>query len=194
MSIFPAPRTYLEQARADLRASKVVAPMLLPCHTRYFLQQAYEKAIKAYLLARLGTREDLQVQYLLRDTILGSHSPLADFRPDDDLVEMRERLMRQYPEHWQHGIAVLKMLRREAYALLRGRRTANTLVQLDSTRQSIRAEVPSYRYPFFQGETTVIPARWNGWDTYQGVLQDVVEAVEDLVDYVALTVGIRGRR
>jgi hypothetical protein len=194
MSIFPAPRTYLEQAKADFRASQVTNPALLACHTRYFLQQAYEKSLKAYMLVKVDPDEHPQVLYLLRDTILGSHSPLADFRPEDDLSELQERLIRQYPDHWQRGIKVLKTLRREAYGLLKGRRGANVLVQLDATRQSIRADVPSYRYPFFQGDETIVPSQWQGWDTYQGVLGEAVAAVSELVEAVKLSVGTSGRR
>lgn len=193
MSIFPAPRSYLEQAKADFRVSQATHADLRACHTRYFLQQAYEKAIKAYMLAKLGP-EDSQVEHLLRDTILGSHSPLADFRPDEDLTELTDRLIRKYPNHWQRGIKVLKTLRREAYGLLSGRRGANVLVLLDATRQSIRADVPSYRYPFFQDGETIIPSRWENWDGYQGVLNEVVAAVSELVDAVSLTVGTSGRR
>lgn len=193
MSIFPTPRSYLEQAKADFRVSQVKHADVRACYTRYFLQQAYEKAIKAYMLAKLG-QEHANIELILRDTILGSHSPLADFRPQQDLTELEERLMRQYPDHWQRGIKVLKTLRREAYNVLVGRRGANVLVQIDATRQSIRADVPSYRYPFFSGTETVVPLSWDGWDGYQGPFDDVVVAVRDLLDTVGLTVGTSGRR
>jgi HEPN domain-containing protein len=163
------------------------------CHTRYFLQQAYEKAIKAYMLAKLG-QEHANVELILHDTILGSHSPLFDFRPQEDLAELEERLIRQYPDHWQRGIMVLKTLRREAYNVLMCRRGANMLVQIDATRQSIRANVPSYRYPFFSNDETIVPLSWDGWDVYQGPLDDVIAAVRDLLDTVGLTVGTSGRR
>lgn len=193
MSIFPSPRSYVEQAKADSRVAHVKHEDVRSCHTRYFLQQAYEKAIKAYMLAKLGT-EHVNVEHILRDTILGSHSPLADFRPEEDLTELQERLTRQYPDHWQRGIKVLKTLRREAYGLLNGRPTANVLVRLDATRQSIRADVPSYRYPFFRGGEAITPSRWEGWDDYQGSFDDVAKAVEDLLNTVAITVGTSGRR
>ena len=193
MSIFPTPRSYLEQAKADFRASRVTHDDVRPCHTRYWLQQAYEKAMKAHMLAKLG-QEDKEVEQVLRDTILGSHSPLADFRPGEDLGELEKRWTRQVPNHWKRGLKVLKMLRREAYGLLHGQRGANVLAKLDATRQSIRVDLPSYRYPFFQGNEQIIPSRWEGWDDYQGALDDVVSAVGDLLGIVALTVGTSGRR
>jgi hypothetical protein len=195
MPTFPAPRTYLQQARADFRACQLQTSDFAECHRRYFLQQAFEKALKSFLLVKLGVgNEDEQVEFLLRDTILGSHSPLADFPPGADLAELEEQLVRRYPKHWERGIKLLKMLRREAAGLIERSGAGPVLRKIDGTRQSIRAQVPSYRYPFFEDRLEITPATWGAWDTYQGTWHTVVPAVHNLIETVALTVGTSGRR
>ena len=54
--------TWIAQAEADLRASRVTGEGLCECHGRYWIQQSYEKAIKAYALMRWkgGPGEDAQ--------------------------------------------------------------------------------------------------------------------------------------
>src|SRR5262245_30106391 len=52
-------KTWIEQARADLVASRAEAGGIRECHRRYWIQQSYEKSIKAYALMRwTGTALD----------------------------------------------------------------------------------------------------------------------------------------
>ena len=68
-------RTWIEQAHADLAATQVEDAGLRECHRRYWIQQSYEKAIKAYALMRWtgGPNDDAQFARLF----LLQHSPLA---------------------------------------------------------------------------------------------------------------------
>ena len=67
-------RTWIAQADADLVAARVEHDGLGECHRRYWLQQSYEKAIKAYALMRWtgGAEDEAQFARLF----LLQHSPL----------------------------------------------------------------------------------------------------------------------
>ncbi|MGM0578169.1 MAG: hypothetical protein ACQEXJ_20760 [Myxococcota bacterium] len=183
----------MDQARADLRAARCTDDAVAECHRRYWLQQAYEKALKAYLVAQVGKRERHEVLLIVRDTILGSHSPLTDFPRGVDLDDLKARLEQAYPDDWQRGLRLVELLRRHAHAFVTNRRGHEALYKLDDTRPSIAARYPSYRYPFFDGGKSVAPAKWRGWTGYQGPEEEVAGAVEELIDAarVAGSLGLR---
>lgn len=50
MSTLRQVKAWLDQAKYDLGASRVADINVRDCHRRYWIQQSYEKAIKAYAL------------------------------------------------------------------------------------------------------------------------------------------------
>ena len=57
---------WLLQAEADLRASEALAADIRENHRRYWIQQAYEKAMKAWA-ERVNARETVDMRILCRD-------------------------------------------------------------------------------------------------------------------------------
>jgi hypothetical protein len=67
-------RAWIDQADADLVASRARSVGLGECHRRYWIQQSYEKSIKAFALMRwTGTAEN---ETELARLFLLQHSPL----------------------------------------------------------------------------------------------------------------------
>lgn len=194
MTIAP-PKLWLEQSRADLSAAQSNGAGILECHRRYWLQQAYEKAIKALMLAKLDgpDRRNPQVLLIVRDVLLRSHTPLQDLPSEETREQMRERLEKQYPGQWQRGVKVVYLLVREIKQFIVSQTARGVLERIDDTRPSISADVPSYRYPFFEGDSAITPARWQGWTAYQGDEAAVVAALTELTAAVGKALPLSGR-
>lgn len=143
----PPPKAWLDQSRADLNAARSRTPDMAECHRRYLYQQAYEKAIKAYVVPTVR-KEDDAVQLVLRDTFLGSHTPLSSFAEDETPASFKKRLARKYGNDWQRGHRVLLLVRRRAEALVRTLAGAAVIKAIDATQPNKDARQPSYRYPF----------------------------------------------
>lgn len=191
-SIFAPAPLWLAQARSDIAAARAVD--LKDCHRRYLYQQAYEKALKAYLVARIVTRDETDaVMFILRDTILGTHSPLGDYT-DEETEDLNTRLMRKYGNDWNRGAILLRLSRRAAEVFVRSLAGASVLRKIDGTRPTKDARTPSYRYPFYDGTVPIAPCDWTGWDAYQGTAMEVDAAVQELIDGVGLVVGRARRR
>jgi len=159
-------RTWIEQAEADLRASRATAPELAECHRRYWVQQSYEKAIKAYALMRwagaAADEPEFTRMFLLR------HSPLKTI--DQPPTPLSKRL---------------HLLRRDVKAFVMRLDNVDLLLQIDATTPMNDPGEVSYRYPFIiaDGEY-VAPAAYEGWDRYQGNLAGALAAVGRLIGAV----------
>lgn len=190
--LFAPAKFWLAQAREDFAlVSKIGnAP---ECYSRYFLQQSYEKALKAYIISKLSG-ETRNVQKMLAETLLKTHSPLSDYS-HRDLSELESIFKKKYPAQWRRGISVLKLLRREALDLIRNDRQLRILEAVDATRPSLQVNKPSYRYPFFDGTQFVSPANWTQWDTYQGdSLKHIKSSIDVLIEKVKVQVAIGSKR
>jgi hypothetical protein len=158
-------RAWIEQAEADLRASRVTAAPLAECHCRYWLQQSYEKAIKAYAMMRWtgAAVDDAQLTRLF----LLQHSPLRT------LSEANTPLSK-----------ALHLLWREVEAFVRGLDNADILLKIDATTPRNDPAEVSYRYPFVINGDDVAPVSFDGWDSYQGNLVGAQAAVTRLLSAV----------
>lgn len=153
---------WIEQAQADLFAARVQAEGVAECHRRYWIQQSYEKAIKAYALVRwAGPSSDegeFSRQFLLQ------HSPLKT------LSTVGSPLSK-----------ALHLLRREVLAFVNGLDNAAVLLQIDATTPRNSPSEISYRYPFEHRGEYVSPASYDGWDVYQGNAMGACAAVSRLI-------------
>ena len=122
-------KTWVEQAEADLQASRATDESLGECHRRYWIQQSYEKAIKAYaMMMCTGTAtEDAEFARLF----LLQHSPLKTVSAANTPLSK--------PLH---------LLSREVEAFVRGLDNADILLKIDATTPRNDSTEVSYRYPF----------------------------------------------
>jgi hypothetical protein len=160
-------RTWIQQAEADLRAARVDASDLRPCHQRYWLQQSYEKAIKAYALMRWNGDVNQEPQF--NRLFLLQHSPIKTVTETDTPLSKS-----------------LHLLRREVQSFIQGdlAGVAASLLKIDATTPRHDPEEVSYRYPFLEDGEYVAPAVYEGWDGYQGNLLSASGAVERLLQAV----------
>lgn len=142
-------KAWVDQASADFDASCVRDEKIAERHRRYWLQQAYEKAIKAYALVRWSGGSQL-VDADFRKFFLSKHSPVT-------MIEsVKEPLSKE-----------LHLLRREVRAFVNGLQS-KVLLQIDATTPQQDPSKISYRYPFVLNDEYVAPSSFNGWDSYQG--------------------------
>ncbi|WP_437886362.1 hypothetical protein [Sorangium sp. So ce307] len=155
-------KTWIAQAEADLQASRATAESLGECHRRYWLQQGYEEAIKAYAMMRWtgSTADDAQFARLF----LLQHSPLKA------VGEASAPLSK-----------ALHLLAREVEAFVRGLDNADLLLKIDATTPRNDPAEVSYRYPFVVDGDYVAPVSFDGWDSYQGNLVGAQAAVSRLL-------------
>jgi hypothetical protein len=168
-------RTWIEQAEADLTAAGEDAAGLRECHRRYWIQQSYEKAIKAYALMRWsGTAaDDTEFARLF----LLQHSPLKA------VVDANAPLSKP-----------LRLLAREVESFVRGLDNADMLLKIDATTPRNDPAQISYRYPFIEAGDYVAPASFEGWDAYQGNVAGACAAVGRLLGAVRKELKIFVRR
>lgn len=158
-------KTWIEQAEADLVAARVRADGLGECHRRYWIQQSYEKAIKAFALMRwTGTAGD-EAQFAR--LFLLQHSPLKT------VVEANTPLSKP-----------LHLLAREVEAFVRALDNAAMLLKIDATTPRNDPAEVSYRYPFLVDGGYVAPASYEEWDAYQGNDAGAQAAVQRLLSSV----------
>jgi hypothetical protein len=157
-------KAWIRQANADLQAGR--AERSIECHRRYWLQQAYEKGIKALgmMLWRGPPAED----GLLRAHFLHSHSPLR--RLKDDILANPT-----LPQS-------LQRLRRQIETELNALDGDGLLRKVDGTTPTTDHTGVSYRYPFQDAATgeDIAPMDWTTaeWDAYQGNATGVIAAIE----------------
>jgi hypothetical protein len=122
-------RSWIEQAEADLAAARTRGDGIAECHRRYWLQQSYEKAIKALALMKWtgGPRDETEFskQFLLQ------HSPLTKVGATPTPLSK-----------------ALRLLARELDAHVRRLDNGGILRQIDATTPTIDPAEVSYRYPF----------------------------------------------
>jgi hypothetical protein len=157
-------KAWIEQADADLLAARAESADLRECHRRYWIQQAYEKAIKAFALMRWngGVEEHAQFERLF----LLQHSPLKT------VAETNTPLSK-----------ALHLLEREVQSFVRKNLAgeASTLLKIDSTTPRNAPEEISYRYPFLVDGEYTAPTAYEDWDGYQGSFMAARGAVERLL-------------
>jgi hypothetical protein len=154
---------WVEQAEADLQAASVASSSLRECHRRYWLQQSYEKSIKAYALMRW--RGDAADEREFTKVFLLQHSPLKSM---SDVSTPLSRAM--------------YLLRREVEAFVRSLDNDSLLMQIDATTPRNDPAEVSYRYPFLLRDGSYVPpASFEGWDDYQGNEKDARAAVTKLL-------------
>jgi hypothetical protein len=159
-------RAWLDQAEADLRASGVQAGDLRECHRRYWIQQSYEKAIKAYALTRWNGAGGDEAQFA--KLFLLQHSPLKA------VAEANQPLSK-----------ALHLLARDVDAMVDSIDNSGLLRRIDGTTPRSDPTEVSYRYPFVvvDGAYTA-PASYDDWDRYQGNLLGARSAVSHLLRVV----------
>jgi len=166
---------WLAQAEADLNAARVEDARFAECHRRYWIQQGYEKAIKAYALIRWnGSSRDLR----FRMDFLLKHSPLKSIGATASLTKE------------------LYLLGREVESFVRGLGDAGLLMKIDDLETSSRPDQVSYRYPFrLQGGAAELPpSEYSDWEACLGNRMGSTAAVERLIRKVRGELRIARRR
>jgi len=158
-------KTWIAQAEADLVAAQVVAAGLGECHRRYWIQQSYEKGIKAYALMRWTGDADHDAEFAR--LFLLQHSPLKT------VLDASAPLSKP-----------LHLLAREVEVFVRGLDNADLLLKIDATTPRNDPGEISYRYPFTANGDYVAPASFGDWDAYQGNVVGVRAAVRRLLGAV----------
>jgi hypothetical protein len=168
-------RAWLEQADADLRASRVASESLHECHQRYWIQQSYEKAIKAYAIMRWTgiAADDAEFARLF----LLQHSPLKTVSATNAPLSK--------PLH---------LLSREVEAFVRRLDNADILLKIDATTPRNDPAEVSYRYPFVVDGDYIAPASFDGWDSYQGNTAGAQASVARLLSAVREEVRVFDRK
>ncbi len=186
------PSRWMRQAKVDFRAAQEKSAGTLECHRRYWYQQSYEKALKAYAISRVEAGDDA-VGQALQEELLRTHSPLSSCKRDRaGWLELEIKLRKRFPESWGHVLKELMLIRRDVVRLVNGLDHKATLEKVDATTPSISPNVVSYRYPFFlEGKkgTPIAPAEFTGWDDYQGDERSVKHALEELLEAAGRDIG-----
>jgi hypothetical protein len=181
-----SPELWLQQAKADEAASRAKGP-LAECHRRYLLQQAYEKAVKAFALACLAPKQRAKKQFAsaLGDCFLHHHTPMTVFATKDD-ADWADELRSAYGSSGAELVKELKALRNQVATRMKDgadTKTVEAWERIDGTRPTKAVDAVSYRYPFIDPAHPegVAPKDWRGWDSYQGSEDAVREAIADLL-------------
>lgn len=158
-------RSWIDQAEADLAAARVEAVGIAECHRRYWLQQSYEKAIKALALMKWtgGAADEAEFarQFLLQ------HSPLKKVGTTPTPLSK-----------------ALRALARVLDAQVHGMDNGNILLRIDATTPTSDPVEVSYRYPFLRDGQFLPPASFDDWDLYQGNFMAAESAVRRLIGVV----------
>ena len=157
---------WIAQAEADFLAAGVKADGIAECHRRFWLQQSYEKSIKALgLMLWTGTTADERDF----EKIFLVHSPL------ESLSEA-------------HGNKLLSkslfLLKRNLDAEINKLDSDGVLRKVDGTIPKKEVNEISYRYPFINDGRYLAPVHFEGWDGYQGPLDGVQASARRLLKLV----------
>ncbi len=149
---------WLLQADSDLKAAEAASDDVSESHRRYWLQQSYEKAIKAWGLMKWKYNPDDEGHF--RHVFLRRHSPF--FFIDNTNAPLPRSI---------------HLLQREARIFINELPYAATLIQLDATTPEFDETKVSYRYPFVADDEHIAPCSYDGWDAYQGDWGEVRRSV-----------------
>lgn len=167
-------RAWIEQSEADLLAARTDADGLRECHRRYWIQQSYEKAIKAYALMQWTGSDEEEAQFAR--LFLLQHSPLTHVQGTGTPLSK--------PLH---------LLTRQVLTFVRGLDNGALLLKIDGTTPRNDPSEISYRYPFLAEDAYVAPASFEDWDGYQGNMAGVRAAVARLLTEVKAELKIFAR-
>jgi hypothetical protein len=142
-------RRWVQQAEADLQASRATAESLGECHRRYWIQQSYEKAIKAYAMMRWAGTPAEEAEFTR--LFLLQHSPLKNVSTAGAPLPK-----------------ALHLLLREVLAFVLGLDNSELLLKIDATTPRNDPAEISYRYPFIVDGDYIAPISFDEWDGYQG--------------------------
>jgi HEPN domain-containing protein len=175
MALLEDVSNWLAQAEADLRAARAEHADVAECHRRYWIQQSYEKAIKAYAIIRWRghpTDEQFRKEFLRR------HSPLKGVEPGKASLSKN-----------------LHVLARDVGTFVRGLDNAELLLKIDDTETSADPAKVSYRYPFYGSDARLAaPCVYDGWDGLLGNREGATAAVDRLIRAVRNELKVAARR
>lgn len=160
-------RAWLEQARADLLAASVMVDENTESHRRYWLQQAYEKAVKAFGLSLLESPTAAE-RAELRKAFLGHHDPV-------------QSIEKHAPES-----KLIHALKRRVSTFVQSQRDYTALNRIEDHKARFDHTTMSYRYPFkrAQDATWITPAQFTDWSELLGSFDKSIEAVGSFVNSV----------
>jgi len=163
---------FLRQANADQAAS--LASGIPEFVARYLLQQACEKALKAFGYAKYTGRPGDGAQ--IDAYFFNRHDPIAKISSAEVLP---------------NGV---HLLRRELARFLAEFPERVALERIDATTPSTNMNAVSYRYPFMVDGAWTTPEEFTGWTPYQGGLGQVRTATKKLLARVHDEVSLVKRR
>ena len=176
MADFELVECWIRQAEEDLEAAKAEAEGISENHRRYWFQQSYERAVKAFGL--LKYQPGAQEGNLVNRVFLHRHDPL---------LRLGQEQVPQLPRG-------LRLLRREVIAFVDRQDQSEFLRKIDATTATTDISEVSYRYPFLDDGVPTYPSQYVGWDTYQGGAMAVRSSLERLIRSVRDEFRIAKRR
>lgn len=153
---------WLRQAEEDLKAAEADADGISQNHRRYWLQQSYEKAIKAWGLMKWRYNADDEGQF--HHVFLRRHSPFLFI--DNTNAPLPKSI---------------HLLQREARVFVNGFAYSAVLIKIDATTPEFDETKVSYRYPFLVEDELVAPYAYEGWEAYQGEWAEVRRSVRSFI-------------
>jgi HEPN domain-containing protein len=171
----------LRQANYDLVAAQAGAAEIRENHRRFWLQQAYEKALKAWAILDFRSRDASEAMAFEKVYLLG-HSPLYRF---------------QHPNLEKH-VNISRVLSRSLRTFLNRSLTAEDIRILETIDAMVPSDDPSvvsYRYPFLDpgSQALIAPSDFTAWDEIQGTHVQVGSTLRRLIRKVNDYAIISGR-
>ena len=139
------------------------------------------------------TAASRRLQKLARCTAL----PMTVLAGIDD-PEFEESIKKAYPKAWKSILHDMGVIRRQLRAEMQAdcdSKIVSTWTKIEATRPSKDSKQVSYRYPFLDpgsGAETA-PSDWKNWDSYQGNLIAVQDAVDEIIKRAGFQVAIAER-
>jgi len=166
---------WLVQANADLLAANAEHQDIAECHRRFWIQQSYEKAIKAYAIIRWSGAAEDERQFAR--LFLLKHSPLKTLASAGDPLPKS-----------------LHMLSREVEVFVRELDNSDLLLRIDAAEAVTDPDQVSYRYPFLVEDELKAPSEYEDWNVYQGNRTGALAAVRRLIAAVRDELRVARRR
>ena len=166
---------WLLQAESDLQAAESLTDGVSESHSRYWLQQSYEKAMKAWGLMNWPFNADDEGQF--HHVFLRRHSPFLFI--DGTTAPLPKSIY---------------LLQRDARVFVSTLPYRNLLMRLDATTPDSDETKVSYRYPFISNGEHIAPCDYEDWDTYQGEQGEVRRSVRSFIKEVRSDLAYFRRR